>query len=322
MSDTTTIALPTHPRTVIATPGIYDMSPEEYHADPCPEPSLSRGIAHLIHDRSPLHAHHAHPRLGGNGGIVASKAMDAGSAVHSLMLDKGDGIVTLKGRYGPKHKLAGLPFRDFKTDAARDERDALREAGHIPVLEHELSDIHRSVAAIARNLRWHQDGPDFFAPGRSEAVVIWREGDTWLRCMVDRLPDDPTAPPYDLKLTEMSAAPGGSWERRLQSLYAFQDAFYRRGIKAVRGILPPPMRFVVVERDAPHGVSVMAAAPSLQDVAERQVERAIKVWRQCLADDRWPGYSPFTAHVEAPAWMVSAEDERELREEMMTEFEQ
>ena len=45
--------------------GIHDIPPREYHADPCPAPSLSRSIAKLLVERSPAHAYAAHPRLGG-----------------------------------------------------------------------------------------------------------------------------------------------------------------------------------------------------------------------------------------------------------------
>jgi len=304
----------------ITEPGIYEMSETEYHADPCEPFSLSRGIARLLIDRSPMHAFHAHPRLGAGDGIEVSKIMDEGSAVHSMLLGKGARVVSVRAVYGPKHKLAGQPVKDFKTDAACEDRDAIREEGCIPILPHEQGDLVRAVSAVTTHLRWHQDGPDFFADGRSEAVVVWREGDLWLRCMIDRLPDDPMAPAYDLKVTKMSAAPGG-WERRLRDVYAFQDAFYRRGLRAVRRKTPPTMRFVVVERDAPHGVSVMTPAPSLAALADAQVERAIGIWRECVKTGQWPGYAPFTAHIEAPPWMLSAEDDQALRDEILEEQE-
>lgn len=36
-------------------PGIYDMEPEQYHADPVIQPSLSASIAKRLIDRSPWH---------------------------------------------------------------------------------------------------------------------------------------------------------------------------------------------------------------------------------------------------------------------------
>ena len=47
-------------------PGIYPgISAADYHADCAPEPSLSSSIARTLLAQSPLHAYHAHPRMGG-----------------------------------------------------------------------------------------------------------------------------------------------------------------------------------------------------------------------------------------------------------------
>lgn len=302
----------------ITEPGIYDLAADVYHSDPCPVPSLSRSIAHKLIRQTPLHAHYEHPRLGGNGGIIPTRAMDDGSAVHSMLLGKGADLVPLAAVYGTKHELAGKPVRDFKTKAAEDERDAIRRAGGIPIIAHRVPMLENTVRTVFDQMHTHPDCVDFFGPGRSEAVVIWREGDLWFRIMVDRLPEDPHAPPYDLKTTELSAAPGG-WERRLQSEYAFQDAFYRRGLKAVRGIYPEAMRFVVPELKPPHAMAVMCAAPSLQAIAEAEVDRAIRIWGHCMKTSQWPGYPPFTAHVEAPNWMLMRAEEQAMRDEFIQE---
>lgn len=300
----------------ITAPGIYELSAEAYHRDPCPEPSLSRGIAHLLLTENPRKAHHAHPRLGGGSLVKPNRAMDAGSIVHSLMLGKGADLRALAAVYGPKHERAGKPVTDFATKAAQEERDAIRQDGGIPVLAHQEAELRNCAEAGLEQLRRHPDGADFFAPGRSEMVVAWQEDGLWFRIMVDRLPDDPRAPLYDLKMTELSAAPG-SWDRRMQRIYAFQDAFYRRGVRAVRGVAPAPMLFPVTELDAPYCQAVHAAAPSLQAVAQQQVERAVGIWKRCMRAGRWPGYLPLTAWVEATTWQINAEDDQEARDALM-----
>lgn len=55
-----------------------------YHADPCPSPSLSSGIIRAL-QRSPAHAHHAHPRLGG-AVSESTQAQDDGAVLHALIL--------------------------------------------------------------------------------------------------------------------------------------------------------------------------------------------------------------------------------------------
>jgi hypothetical protein len=303
----------------ITDPGFYDIPASEYHADCCDPISLSRGIAHLLIKQSAEHAHYHHPKLGGHAGIKATSMMDDGSIVHELLLGKGGGIQIIKAVYGPKHDLAGKPVRDFKTKDAQEERDAITAAGKTPVLLHRYPELC-SIAEVAEaKLRQHPEGIEFFAPSRSEIVAVAKEGDTLLRVLVDRLPDDTALPPFDLKLTKLSAAPGG-WERRFVSEYAFQGSFYNRVLASVEGKPRPPMRFIVIEEQPPHGLVVFAAAPTLLRIAEGEVDRAIMVWQHCLSTGRWPSYPPFTAHIEAPNWLLRAEEDQALRDEIMEEM--
>ena len=300
----------------IIEPGLYEMPAAQYHADCCSPISLSRGIAHMLIRQSPEHAHWHHPKLGGHDDIEASHVMDDGSVIHELLLGKGSGIVPLTAVYGPKHELAGQPVRDYRTKDAKEEHDAIVALGKTPVLQHRLVEL-KAIAEIAEvKLLLHPEGGDFFAPGRSEVVGVSEEAGALLRVMVDRLPDDPALPPYDLKLTKLSAAPGG-WERRFLTEYAFQGSFYSRVLCGAEGFKRPPMRFIVIESEPPHGVVLFAAAPSLIELASRDVEKSIRVWRNCLSTDSWPGYPPFTMHIEAPPWLQMRAEEQELREDMM-----
>src|SRR5579872_4947779 len=118
---------------VIDQPGIYDVSQQEYHADPVVMPSLSCSIARILIRQTPSHAYHAHPRFGGVGGIP-SRVMDDGSAVHAMFSGQTHLIEPLSTVYGPKTKnkaLIGRPVRDYKTDAAQEERDEIRAMGRI-----------------------------------------------------------------------------------------------------------------------------------------------------------------------------------------------
>jgi hypothetical protein len=298
--------------------GIHYGIPEAtYHADPCPAPSLSNSIGKLLVRRSPLHAWHAHPRLNPDHEAQDDNAaMDAGTILHKLLLGAGAEIEPILVRYGPKHERAGELVTDWKTKAAQEAADAAREAGKIPVLPHTLQSLCAASAAARRQLERHPEGKMLFEPGKPEATLVWREGAAWCRARVDWLLDDPRLPPLDLKTTKLSAAPE-AWERRVQIEYAFQDAFYRRGLRALGHGGRQPMRFLVVEQEAPYGVSVLAPAPSLAILAEAEVDRAIRIWTQCIERNEWPGYPPFTAHVEAKPWQAQAAAERDLRDEIM-----
>lgn len=303
---------------VIDKPGIYEIEHDLYHSDPVIDPSLSCSIARILVRQTPAHAHQAHPRFG-SAGMTPTRVMDDGSAVHAMFAGQCHLIHRLETVYGPKTKkrhLVGLPMLGFTNDAIKEERDEVREQGKIPVLHHRLPELVHCYETAMRDMRDLEDGQCFLSPGRSEIAAVSQEGDVWLRALVDRLPDDPRLPPADLKCTEMSAAPGG-WERRLQTEYAFQASFYHRVLKSAEGFERPPMRFGVIELDPPHGTTIMAAAPSLQDIADREVERAIQMWRKCIKSNLWPKFPPHTAWVEATPWQVSASIEADFRDEVM-----
>ena len=244
--------------------------------------------------------------------MIPTRVMDDGSAMHAMMLGQPHLIEPIRTVYGPKHKNAGQPVADYRTDAAAEERDEIRAMGRIPILAHRLPELLRAKGAAVRQLADAEDGAVFLAPGRSEVCAVAREDDVLLRCLVDRLPDDTALAPGDLKCTEMSAAPDG-WERRLQLEYAFQDAFYQRVLRGAEGFERPPMRFGVIELEAPHGAVVMAGLPELRELAAIEVERAIQIWRRCMRSGEWPGYPRATRWIGPTAWQVQrAEDAEQI----------
>ena len=288
--------------------GIHAGVPEAaYHADCAPEPSLSNSLATILLAQSPMHAKHAHPRLRSPADDEkprdATAAMDFGSALHKRLLGRGAEIEV-------------IPFPDYKKDVAKDRRDEARQFGRIPILQKDMPRLDAAAEAAMAQMLDHQDCVDFFAPGQSEAVLVWQESDVWCRGMVDRLPDHPHAPAFDIKTTDMSAAPA-SWDRRMVHAYRTQAPFYGRGLTRLRGYAPPPMRFIVVEAQAPHAISVMCPAPSLYQMGMADVERAIRTWAECMKSSAWPGYPPFTAHIEAPTWLLNAQADQSIRDEFL-----
>lgn len=307
--------------TKISAPGIYEIEAEAYHMDPIIEPSLSCSIARTLVRETPRHAWQAHARFG-SVGIVPTKVMDDGSAIHAMMSGQSHLIEVIRTVYGPKTKrkdLIGLPVREYATDAAKEERDEIRCMGRIPLLAHRLPELTACHQEALEQLAIAEDGNVFLSPGRSEVMAVSQEGDIWLRALVDRLPDDKQLPPGDLKCTEMSAAPG-NWEQRLRKEYAFQDAFYRRVLRGAEGVDRPPMRFGVIELDAPYGTVIMAPMPALQAIAEAEVERAIQRWRRCMQTGLWPRYPTYTAWVEAKPWQITEAHDAEDREEFVNEY--
>lgn len=288
---------------IITKPGIYEMDAAEYHADPCPVPSLSNSVARILLDESPKHARFAHPRLNAEREPVeVTAAMDFGTALHALILGKGAGIIEVTAK-------------DYKSKAAQAQRESVRETGGIPLLSEAFDRVHACAQTVLANMRQREDCAEFFWPGQSEVVMIWQHNGIWCRGMVDRMPDDPRAPLFDLKGTMLSANPT-EWDRRMIKAYRTQDRFYAQGAKILRGVEPQPMRFVVAEMKPPFAESVLTPAPGLREIATQDVARAQRIWSECMQSDQWPGY-PHTAHIEAPNWLLREVEEQAFRDDAL-----
>lgn len=287
----------------IATPGLYQLSHDAYHADPVIVPSLSSSIASTILDQSPRHAWHAHPRLNPRRAADNRQEFDIGSAAHTMMLRD-------------ERSLAVIDADAYRSNDAKAQRDTAYAAGLIPVLRSKWTELQAMVEAGRAQLAAHRECPHLFAAGHGqpEQTLIWQEGKVWCRARLDWLANDRRIFP-DYKSTGGSANPE-PWSRQLFTMgYDVQLAFYRRGIRAVLGIDNPTFVFVVQETDAPYALSVIGMERAAIDFADKRVAEAIEVWSWCLENDRWPGYPARICWAEMPGYLEHRQADRELRNE-------
>lgn len=292
------------PRKMDLTPGVYDMTAEVYHADPCPAPSLSSSVAKLLLDRTPRHAWFAHPRLNPAHEEEHNAAFDLGTAAHDLLLC-GEG------------RFAVIDAADWRTNAAKEERDEAYERGLTPLLVDQMERVKLMVSLARLQLDQHEQARDAFSDGQPERTLVWQEGGIWCRCKLDWMPNKPGPARIfpDYKTTGDSAHPDEWGTRQLFNLnYDVQAAFYRRGIRAVFGIENAHFWFVVQETSAPYALSVVSPTPAALAMADRKVTEAIRMWGWCLQNDRWPGYPNQTAFVDPPAWQEKKWLDREDRD--------
>jgi PDDEXK-like domain of unknown function (DUF3799) len=273
--------------------GIFTIPADAYHADPCEVPSLSASIAHLLVSKSPLHAWTAHPKLNPDYERVEEQRFAIGTVTHALMLEHRDVEETVEI----------VNADDWRTKAAKEAREAAREAGKIPLLAKQLEDVLAMMRACKRQLEAIElEPPIFAAAGRSEQTLIWEDaGGVICRALIDWLHDDYRAID-DLKTTTGSAAPT-LWMRN--NLYAMgadvQLAFHARGVKQLTGI-EPQMRYIVQEASPPYALSVISLGSAALMAAQIKVEHAIARWSVCLDEGKWPGYAPFVHYADLPAW--------------------
>lgn len=285
-------------------PGIYDMPADRYHRDPCPEPSLSSSIAKLICLSSPAHAREAHPRLNPDAVNDEAEHLDIGTAAHAVLLE-GQAAVTI------------IDANDFRTNAAKEARDAARAEGRTPLLAKKWADVQKMVAAAREQLELHRDGgAKMFSVGEPERTLIWQEDGVWCRARLDWLRPDPTPIAQwavdDYKSTSATANPD-VWTRTLFSNgFDLQAAWYLRGLKILTGY-DGTFRFAVQETFPPYALAVVALGPDAMTIAEKKCLYALEVWRTCQEEKEWMGYPRRTCHASLPAWHESWWLERESR---------
>jgi len=292
---------------MIDKPGVYDIDAATYHADKLMAvPTLSSSVLKLLVDRSPLHAWAAHPRLNPDFKKDDDKKFDFGNALHAGLLGGA--------------RIAVIQAADYRTKAAQDQRDSALARGSVPVLPHQMSRVQAACAAVFRQLKTHE-AKDALTAGKPEQTILWfdEEFKIWVRIKLDWLPNSPGTFYYDAKSS--GDANPIIWTRRLFDLGAdIQAVLYSRGIKAVLKIDRPIFRFIVIEADAPHAMSVVQLSPSALDLATRKVSEGMALWAKCLTTDRWPGYPGFVFHVDSPPWKAQQFEDRQQVNARAEEF--
>lgn len=286
--------------TTIDKPGLYDDVPDEvYHRDPVKVPSLSSSVCKLIVGKSPRHARYAHPRL--NPALLEeletpTPAMDVGTAAHKLILGKG-------------REIKEIVADDFRTNAAKKARDDARAAGLVPILSDRMGGIRLLREAFFDQIQGTEVA-DLFNAGKGEVTGVWQDlEDVWCRMRIDWLPDSARNGGHisivDVKTTAGSAAPE-DWQRNAFDMgYDTQDAFYQRALREyglIPGVRSATMYFVVLEQEAPHGLSVHRFGGQAYAEAVALVDLGVSLWGECLRLDKWPGYAVQTTHIDPPKW--------------------
>ena len=281
-------------------PGIHDLPMAAYLADPCPAPSLSSSCGHTLMTRSPKHAWAAHPKLG-NAPQDEVNVANIGSVAHDVLL-------------GGEGKIAALDFEDWRTKAAREARDAARSKGLTPILKHSMPAINAMVAT-AREFVAGSEIAGVFDKGKSERTLIWREGDVWCRARPDWLTDDNTVMLH-YKSTAASARAEPFIRGIMQSMgYGFALRFYARGLKAITGRPDTKHVILVQEQDAPFACSLIDLEPAKEEYENARVERAIRLWSQCITSGKWPGYDSRIHSAKVMPWELAEEEEQRINDE-------
>lgn len=282
---------------MINAPGIHEITAEAYHADPCPEPSLSASVARVLLQRSPLHAWHAHPRLNPRYAPDDSSRFDLGSAAHAMLLE------------GDHARVAFIDAPDWRTKPAKEARDAARAEGRLPVLEHHEATLS-TMLTVARAAVAASELPDLL-DGDAERALVWLDGSAWCRSRLDMLSTDRRV---ILDYKTCASAEPEMFIRQIGNMgYDVQAEFYLRGLEAITGE-QATFIFLAQEIEEPFACSLVSLANVYREIAQRKVERAIDCWGRCLQAGRWPAYGTRVHYAEPPPWAMNEHAAREAME--------
>lgn len=293
---------------MINKPGIYTIGSDEYHADPCPEPSLSNSLAKVMIGQSPRHAWLQHPRLNAKYRPSESSRFDLGTAAHDLILEGGTAKICVINpedyRSKPtKAEPEGSIPKGWTNSAIRAARDEARSNGLVPVLPWDNMALQDMVKE-AQDFIARTELSDIFSQGKAEQTIVWREDGAWCRARADYLTDDRKII-LDYKTTT-NAEPDFFCRRVLcQMGYDFQDQFYSRCVMLAADVEMPKFVFLAQEIEAPYCCSLVAADPMMRELAAIEVERAISMWKSCIGNSVWPAYSTRIHWASPPAWKIS-----------------
>ncbi|MHA4774728.1 PD-(D/E)XK nuclease-like domain-containing protein [Streptomyces sp. MSC1_001] len=280
--------------TEIVEPGLYpDLSAEEYHAQ---RTSLSSTGARRILQAPALFRYeqdHQQPR---------KDTFDFGTAAHRLVLGDGPELVVVEAA-------------DWRTKAAREERELAALAGGVALL---AADFER-VTDMADAIRRHPIASALFAPGsgRPEQSLFWRDEPTGImrRARVDWLPN-----PRDGRLivpdykTTVSAHPEAIARSVDTYGYHQQAAWYLDGIKALDLDEKPAFLLVFQEKTAPYLITVVELDVVTLRIGAAKNRRALDTYRKCVESGHWPGYVPDHEphYLSLPPWATNRDTEEYL----------
>lgn len=287
---------------MITEAGVYDLTMDRYHGQPCDGPSVSSSGLRTIWSASPAH-YYLTSSLNPNREDPGERPhFSLGRAAHHLLF---------LGRKGFDAEYVTRPeqWSDWRTKEAKLWREAAIADGKTVLTDADLE----AITGMARSLGAHPLVKAGILDGAVERSLIFRDPDTgiWLKSRPDVIPND-SGDFADLKTTTSVATE--ALRRTIADYhYAMQGALVGMASEAV---LQRPMQsftLVFVEKAPPYCCRVVTLRPSDLERGERQVRAAAVMFAQCCARDEWPGPGGTQQDAEylSPAeWSVKQVDER------------
>lgn len=256
-------------------------------------PTLNSSVARVIEQKSAAHGFVKHPKLNPELPDAKpknpAKCLDRGSSAHTLLLNAGK-------------EIRIVDADDWRTKKAREDRDALRMAGFIPLLQKEKDALDRGIPIIQEKIRnagirLDQTKNELMIHFESDGVQCRRALDAW---------DESNRIIYDLK--SITCAHPDFCEKRANDLdydiefAASMDAIYKlyNEDEAILGRVK--FIFIFIELEPPYAVTPLPVGGAFAAAGYQRWSNAKAKWRQALLTGEWPGYDYHMREIGVPAW--------------------
>ncbi|MFC5385145.1 PD-(D/E)XK nuclease-like domain-containing protein [Aquamicrobium segne] len=207
-------------------------------------------------------------------------ALDFGKAAHCLLL--GDEVFEDGFAVRPEK------FKDYKTKAAQNWRDSVREQGKTPITSDQVERIKRIHADASTNEMVKLG----VLNGRVERTICWKDSETgiWLKVRPDAMPN---ADGVFADLKTASKFDEDFLERQIfDAAYYLQAAMIRMVCRELGIPFETFVLVYVLNDDVPDTAHVEMSNFAI-DRGERAIRWCLRTIRQCLDKGEWPGARPF-----------------------------
>lgn len=274
--------------------GIYaGISNAEYHGGV----GLSKSGLDVL-SRSPLHywAKYLDPN---REPTEPTAAMRLGTAIHTAVLEPDE--------FAHRHHVAPQVDRRTKDGkAAWEEAVAAAEAAGAELISAADAEVCRRIAAQVRE---HPTARKVFATGEAEMSCYWTDRETGVLCKCR--PDWLSLPMVvDLKSTDDASRDGfmrSAWNWR----YHVQAAWYMDGIEQATGQRVDAFVFGAFEKSAPHACAFYFADQAMLEIGRAEYRRLLRIYADCLAADKWPGYDTAVTALTVPTWALKSANDNQ-----------
>jgi hypothetical protein len=238
--------------------------------------------------------------------FFSSSVMTIGTATHCKALEGDDAFEANFVRKPDNIK--------YTTKEGRDWRDS---QGRKTILVNDGKDRQwDSVVGMTDALRQL----DWFDPSQedyrkyNEVSIYWQEYGIPCKARLDRVVvTDDEVIVLDLKTTDSVSFE--KFQTKMVDLgYDFQAAWYTHAAKLIWN-KPTRFVFVAIERNEPHTIDIFEVSDEIMREARFKNESALKILKECRAENQWPTRQPSLKLLEYPRWYKYASDAQPIQKD-------